>query len=178
MTRPVPYFKDLRVICDASFDEKESSLLQDVEHHNVVADAKGPKASKSCQSPATSYSNEHKVSDNQVPELTCKGRKKRQLENCSDFAYPKRSRDDEEGMANALREMTAVVSSLSTKKNDESSVPIENVIEAVQALPDMDEDLILDACDFLEDEKKAKMFLALDTKFRKKWLIRKLRMQV
>ncbi|RVW64843.1 hypothetical protein CK203_052002 [Vitis vinifera] len=83
-------------------------------------------------------------------------------------------------MASALREMVTAVSSISEKNKDDEnsgSISIESVIEAVQALPDMDEELVLDACDFLEDEKKAKTFLALDVKLRKKWLIRKLRPQ-
>ncbi|XP_023741627.1 L10-interacting MYB domain-containing protein [Lactuca sativa] len=58
-----------------------------------------------------------------------------------------------------------------------SSVAVEHVIEAIQGLPDMDDDLILDACDFLEDDKKAKTFLSLDLRLRRKWLIRKLRPQ-
>ncbi|KAH1078945.1 hypothetical protein GYH30_053803 [Glycine max] len=80
-------------------------------------------------------------------------------------------------MAVALHEMAAVVSTVSAKNND-TSISIENVIEAVQALHAMDDDLVLDACDFLEDERNAKTFLALDAKLRKKWLIRKLCTQV
>ncbi|CAN0889085.1 L10-interacting MYB domain-containing protein [Linum grandiflorum] len=54
-------------------------------------------------------------------------------------------------------------------------IAIEHVVEAIQALPEMDEELILDACDLLEDDFKAKTFMALDVKLRKKWLLRKLR---
>ncbi|PON48901.1 Myb/SANT-like domain containing protein [Trema orientale] len=162
MTRPVPYYKDLCVICDPSSDERECSSGQDLEQQD----------DEDARSPVTSVSNEVYV----VSDVT--SQKKRQLENCSFLAPPKKSRDKEEGMASALREMATAVSSLSdNKKNEESSIPIENVIEAVQALPDMDEDLVLDACDFLEDEKKAKTFMALDVKLRKKWLLRKLRPQ-
>ncbi|XP_027352552.1 L10-interacting MYB domain-containing protein isoform X2 [Abrus precatorius] len=177
MTRPLPYYKDLCVICDPNFDEKESSLPKD-KHQNVVDFKTGsPWTSKTGQSPITPNSNEDHF--NGVEELAHIGQKqKRQLEKCSDSTSPKKSRNDEQGMAVALHEMAAVVSTLSTKKNDDNSISIENVIEAVQALPDMDEDLVLDACDFLEDERKAKTFLALDVKLRKKWLIRKLRTQV
>nr|GMD92015.1 L10-interacting MYB domain-containing protein-like isoform X1 [Ipomoea batatas] len=46
-----------------------------------------------------------------------------------------------------------------------------------EAYMDGDDDLLLDACDFLEDDNKAKVFLALDPGLRKKWLLRKLRPQ-
>ncbi|KAK7337492.1 hypothetical protein VNO77_18069 [Canavalia gladiata] len=176
MTRPLPYYKDLCVICDPNFDEKESSLLQDKHKNGVDFKTVSPWTSKTGHSPITLNSNEDQFTG--VNELAHIGQKqKRQLDNCSDSTSPKKSRNDEQGMAVALHEMAALVSTLSTKKNDDNSISIENVIEAVQALPDMDEDLVLDACDFLEDERKAKTFLALDAKLRKKWLIRKLRTQ-
>lgn len=173
MTRPVPYFKDLCAICDPTYVEKEFSLPQVLDQQNSV-EVKSLGTRENGHSPAVSNYNEHQVRD--VRELTDTGHKyKRQSEMCSDSTRPKRSRDGEQGMASVLQEMATAVSSLSTKKSDDNSVAIETVIEAVQALPDMDDDLVLDACDFLEDEKKAKTFLALDVKLRKKWLIRKLR---
>lgn len=54
-------------------------------------------------------------------------------------------------------------------------LPIESAVTALQSLADIDEELLLDACDLMEDEKKAKTFLALDANLRKKWLLRKLR---
>lgn len=179
MTRPLPYYKDLCVICDPTFDENETSLPQEfLDHQNVVGvKTESPLASKTGHSPIASHSNEDQFSG--VRELAHTGQnQKRRLDNCSGSASPKKPRGDEHGMVVALQEMATAVSSLSTKSNDDNSISIENVIQAVQALPDMDEDLVLDACDFLEDERKAKTFLALDAKLRKKWLIRKLRTQV
>ena len=81
----------------------------------------------------------------------------------------------DEGMANALKNMAAAVQSLSKKPKKEDSYSVADVISALQAIPDMDDDLILDGVDFLEDERRARMFLALDANLRKKWLLRKLR---
>jgi hypothetical protein len=176
MTRPVPYYKDLCVICDPSADEKYCFL--GLEQQNEVEQIKFLGTSNTTES-AMSVSSEDQVDEEQ--ESTHADQKnKRQLENYSNSGHIKKLRRKDKSMASALREMASAVSSLSDKKKDDensNSIPIENVIEAIQALPDMDEDLVLDACDFLEDEKKAKTFLALDVKLRKKWLSRKLRPQ-
>lgn len=174
MTRPIPYYKDLCTICDSSFDERDRSSGQDLEQQ----DKEDPRSSgglNSIHSPTASVSSEDNVGDVLESDHSLQ-KNKRPLEDWSIPAHSKRARDKDEGVASALREMATAVSSLSDKKkNDESSISIENVIEAVQALSDMDEDLVLDACDLLEDEKKAKTFMALDVKLRKKWLLRKLR---
>ncbi|KAF8398002.1 hypothetical protein HHK36_016928 [Tetracentron sinense] len=88
----------------------------------------------------------------------------------------KRARRTDNDMEDALREMAVAVTSLTNKKEEnDNPTSTENVIDVLQAITGIDEDLLLDACDFLEDEKRAKMFLALDARLRKKWLVRKLR---
>ncbi|XP_019447823.1 PREDICTED: L10-interacting MYB domain-containing protein-like [Lupinus angustifolius] len=58
------------------------------------------------------------------------------------------------------------------KKKMES---FESAVNALLELKDMDEDVVMEACDLLEDDKKAMTFLALDVSMRKKWLLKKLR---
>lgn len=160
MTRPVPYYKDLCVICrDLNADERES--LSD---HNAE--------------PGVASESEDQVVEILPMEGSASQKNKRRLENPLNSTNPKKTRQtDDKDMAITLHETVSAVSCLLGSKEDEMDSLIENVVRAVQDLPDMDEDLVLDACDFLEDEKKAKTFLALDVKLRKKWLMRKLRPQ-
>ncbi|TKY74811.1 polyubiquitin protein [Spatholobus suberectus] len=77
-------------------------------------------------------------------------------------------------MKDALSEMASAVKALMNKK-EKNNTSFEDALSALQAMPDIDEELVMDACDLLEDETKAKIFLALDISLRKKWLLRKLR---
>lgn len=179
MTRPVPYYKDLCMICSNQMvDESDCFSAQYLELQNDFQIAKFHGMPQSSQSPVASIASEDEVGDTHTGSKTVvtSQKNKRQLENQSNSAHPKKSRGKEEGMDTAFGKLATAVSSLSDRRKDESSsISIENVIEAIQSLPHMDEDLILDACDFLEDEMKAKTFMALDVKLRKKWLLRKLR---
>ncbi|KAI4348858.1 hypothetical protein L6164_009527 [Bauhinia variegata] len=109
---------------------------------------------------------ERNVSDHQ---------KKHLLETPQSLKESKKARNRDEGMANVLKNMAVAVTSLTKKTKKEDNFSIDNVIGVLQSIPDMDDDLILDACDFLEDERRARMFLALDANLRRKWLLRKLR---
>ncbi|KAK4790961.1 hypothetical protein SAY86_031374 [Trapa natans] len=159
MTRSVPYYKDLCIIC-RDLDVNDRVFVP-------TRKAEDPQASKGSQSSSPL---------NPVEEQTC------HILVVSANKSPRKrpSEHDQETQTRQFKRMTTLVSSIPVqKKEDETqnSIPIESVIEAIQALPDMDDELILDACDFLEEEKRARTFMALDIKLRRKWLIRKLRAQ-
>lgn len=64
---------------------------------------------------------------------------------------------------------------ISVGQSEPKSYTIEGAISALQKIPDIEDNVLLDACDLLEDERKARTFLALNAPLRKKWLLRKLR---
>ncbi|XP_004497637.1 uncharacterized protein [Cicer arietinum] len=110
-----------------------------------------------------------------VGKIVSGDRKRHQTKTPSTTKLPKKARNYNEGMSVALKHMAVAVTSLTKKTKKEDNFSVGNVMTVLQAIPDMDDDLILDACDFLEDERRARMFLALDANLRKKWLLRKLR---
>ncbi|KAF2601030.1 hypothetical protein F2Q68_00009668 [Brassica cretica] len=139
MTRPIPYYKDLCVVCG---DSEESDCF-------VATDWFDPEAEFHEGTTDLSSSGE----EQDINSLFCE---------------PKNKRDHQNG--------TSPVKLKKPRVDETKAMGIEDAVEAIQALPDMDEELILDACDLLEDDLKAKTFLALNVKLRKKWLLRKLRL--
>ncbi|PIA61209.1 hypothetical protein AQUCO_00300620v1 [Aquilegia coerulea] len=200
ITRPVPHFNDLSVIYkDVVVDEGGySDPAYNVDTQNetfVVNDGRASSLHQSLQMPCA-----HNDPNHGVQESSSQLGTKRQTAPSSiyqDSKRPRRGNDEgvrvahtdatcqhlnmvqrsnDEGLAIVLREMAAAVSSLSDKRTEvDNSSSTEDAIHALQAMPDVDDDLILDACDLFEDEKKAKTFLSLDVRLRRKWLLRKLR---
>ncbi|XP_035538979.1 L10-interacting MYB domain-containing protein isoform X2 [Juglans regia] len=115
--------------------------------------------------------------DPQVPAGNtepCDDQRKRPAETTSKSQRPGKAQKTGKRMEEAISEMACVVKRLVHNKENKNYKLIESAIDALQAIPDIDDELMLDACDLMEDEKKAKTFLALDITLRKKWLLRKL----
>ncbi|CAK9166073.1 unnamed protein product [Ilex paraguariensis] len=105
---------------------------------------------------------------------TPSGRKKRSAVTPSASSRSSKLQKTGKDIQKSFSDMETMVTKLVNKKADKNHITIESAIDALQAIPDIDDELLLDACDLLEDEKKAKTFLALDATLRKKWLRRKL----
>ncbi|KAI3851935.1 hypothetical protein MKW98_019934 [Papaver atlanticum] len=76
--------------------------------------------------------------------------------------HNKRLLKTHQSMIDAIQEIRSAVTLLAEKTRETT----------LRALPDIDEELFLDACDFLEvDAKRAKMFVLLDGSLQKKWLL-------
>uniref|UniRef100_A0A5B7CCL9 At2g29880-like C-terminal domain-containing protein n=1 Tax=Davidia involucrata TaxID=16924 RepID=A0A5B7CCL9_DAVIN len=118
---------------------------------------------------------EESESDKDV-ELCNKKGKHKPITSSSSRQPKKLKKSTGESMVDALTAMASAVSSLvEQKKETYNSIKAINVVEALDAIPDLEEDIYMDACDLLEDEGKSKIFVSLDVSKRKTWLIRKLR---
>ncbi|XWS42424.1 hypothetical protein CRYUN_Cryun16bG0013100 [Craigia yunnanensis] len=100
-------------------------------------------------------------------------RKRRKSDASSRFASRKAPKPNQE-ILHAFDEKPVMVKT-SFNNEDHYYSSIESIVDALQAIPGMDDVLFLDASKLLEDEKNAQMFVAMDVTQRRKWLLRKLR---
>uniref|UniRef100_A0A5B7AKG0 Myb/SANT-like domain-containing protein n=1 Tax=Davidia involucrata TaxID=16924 RepID=A0A5B7AKG0_DAVIN len=168
--KTILYYADMCVIYG-----NETNLMNNIACHNLSSENGTPAKNTGGVAMLIIDTN---TTDKACEERSDRGsdknsQKRRQPATEKTFQQSKKARVDE-GMADALREMAQAVTTL-TKKDNDNFISTKSVIDALQAIPDIDEDFLLDACDFLEDEKRARMFLAFDGTLRKKWLMRKLR---
>lgn len=93
------------------------------------------------------------------------------LSSLVNFEHRKRQKKRSEELEEA---MDVDVEDPSLDNDATNFISIGAAIQAVQALPDIDEDLLFEAFDFLEKGKNAAIFIAMEAKLRSKWLRKKL----
>ncbi|RZC73990.1 hypothetical protein C5167_049465 [Papaver somniferum] len=179
-TKTVPNYNSLRVIYGDSIPDTKYGGAG---HHDnsksvqiqVCGTPEYPLISSPCEDVAVDYMQEGSSDSDEGLNIIIGGSSKRRFETPSTSQVSREAqRSDRMCMLDAVHKMSVAVSRL-TKKN-ENCVSLEIVRNALQATPDLEEDLLMDATELLQDEQKAKVFLALDdVTIRKKWLLRKLR---
>ncbi|XP_068494616.1 uncharacterized protein [Phaseolus vulgaris] len=92
---------------------------------------------------------------------------------------PSKRRRTSDVMLQMMSVMAADISRIADALTETNkTLCLEEVVEKVQNMPDFDDDLIIEACEYLcFDEKRALMFLKLEDRLRKKWLLKRLRGQ-
>ncbi|XP_062084705.1 uncharacterized protein LOC133790888 [Humulus lupulus] len=120
--------------------------------------------------------------DLQSPEREFEISDQRKKRKSTSFSKPEGRKKErriikEEMKKETLDEKGGMVNWLQSSEEEEEKdyyCSIEKIVAALETVPDMNEELFLEACELLEDESKAKMFVAMDVTARKKWLLRKL----
>ncbi|TQE05076.1 hypothetical protein C1H46_009228 [Malus baccata] len=102
-------------------------------------------------------------------------RKKRKPTASSTSASKRVQRTIKEEVQETLDEKPQRVNGFVGNEEDKDCCSIERIVYALETVPDMNDELFLEASQILEDESKAKMFVAMDVTARQKWLFRKLR---
>lgn len=173
--KAMPYYSDLCVICG-----NEARLLKNGPSSCNRALDKGTVAKKidGDATPIVDKQNVQKKALGSSDVKNLSDQKERHSHEVTQTLQQSKKPQRTDGVAaKALGDMAVAESPLKKKLKKEASVSIEKVIDVLKAIPDIDDDLLLDAIDLLEDEKRARMFLALHPALRKKWLMRKLRPQ-
>ncbi|XP_026416938.1 uncharacterized protein At2g29880-like [Papaver somniferum] len=92
----------------------------------------------------------------------------------SSRSFRKTKESTGEGMVEAIHLMASAVNNIANKKEENSNSSLEkNVVAALEEL-NLDEFLFMQGLEFLEDEKKSKIFIALSGDKRQRWLLSKL----
>ncbi|PON64456.1 Myb/SANT-like domain containing protein [Parasponia andersonii] len=108
-------------------------------------------------------------------EISDQRKKRKSLTSSKSECSKKVQRIIKEEMEETFDEKPGLERWLVSRGEENDHCSIERVVAALETVPDMNGELFLEACELLEDERKAKMFVALDVTARKKWLLRKLR---
>lgn len=102
-------------------------------------------------------------------------RKKRKSQASSTSSYARKLQQTFiDGRQEDLIKKPKVIKTPIRNEEEKDYNSIESIVAALQTVPDLDDELFLEACVLLEDERKAKMFVAMDTTARRKWLLKKL----
>lgn len=115
--------------------------------------------------------------DTQTPPAefdTCSQQKKRKCGNSNSSRTRKVVRTVKE-IHETLEEKPGLTNRCAGEEGgEEGYCSIERIVAALETVPDMSDEVFLEACELLEDERKAKMFVAMDVAARRQWLLSKL----
>ncbi|CAN6484698.1 unnamed protein product [Victoria cruziana] len=181
--KPLPFFEELcavfsRTVADGRYSIAGASFR----NKDGIPSMDGMEAAVDPLSSPISTGHEHAANglqdssdSGEDKDIRSKRRKRRSMTPHS-LDHSRKSQIAGDDVVKALRQMAAAVNSLANAfKEVKNSQLVEKYMSALSEIPGMDPDLFLAACDLLEDEKKAKTFLALNVELRKRWLMKKLR---
>ncbi|CAK7330715.1 unnamed protein product [Dovyalis caffra] len=91
---------------------------------------------------------------------------------------PYKRRRDNNVMMEMMSAIATDVGRIADALTEMNNVCLDEVFEMVMRIPGFDDDIIIEACEYLSfDDKRARMFMKLNDRLRKKWLLKRLRGQ-
>ncbi|KAK7304875.1 hypothetical protein VNO77_42768 [Canavalia gladiata] len=131
------------------------------------------------ETPELVLANEETSHDNASDEAQGSSEQTRARPSSSHSKQPSKRRRTSDVMLQMMSVMAVDIGRIADALSESNkTVCLEEVVEKVQNMPDFDDDLIIEACEFLcFNEKRALMFLKLNERLRKKWLLKRLRGQ-
>ncbi|WJX38013.1 hypothetical protein P8452_25715 [Trifolium repens] len=137
-----------------------------------------PHFEEHAETPTLMLANEEEMShDNASDEVLGSSEQTGGRPSSSHSKQPSKRRRTDDVMLQMMSVMAADIGRIADALTESNKTGcLEEVVEKVQNIPDFDDDLIIEACEYLcFDEKRGLMFLKLDERLRKKWLLRRLR---
>uniref|UniRef100_A0A2N9FX33 Myb/SANT-like domain-containing protein n=1 Tax=Fagus sylvatica TaxID=28930 RepID=A0A2N9FX33_FAGSY len=132
------------------------------------------------ETPAQMFGNEEMSQDNASDGMQGSSHQTRARPSSSSYSKQllkrRRSSDAMLEMMSAMAADIGRIADALTENN--KTVCLDELFEMVQTIPGFDDDLIIEACEYLSfDERRAMMFMKLNERLRKKWLLKRLRGQ-
>lgn len=132
------------------------------------------------ETPAQMFRNEEMSQDNASDGMQGSSQQTRARPSSSSYSKQllkrRRSSDAMLEMMSAMAADIGRIADALTENN--KTVCLDELFEMVQTIPGFDDDLIIEACEYLSfDERRAMMFMKLNERLRKKWLLKRLRGQ-
>lgn len=136
-----------------------------------------PNFEEHAETPVLMLTNEEISHDNASVEMQGSSEQTRSRPSSSHSKQPSKRRRTDDVLIQMMSVMAADISRIADALTESNkTVCLEEVVEKVQNIHEFDDDLIIEACEYLcFDDKRALMFLKLDERLRKKWLLKRLR---
>ncbi|OMP08266.1 hypothetical protein COLO4_06628 [Corchorus olitorius] len=168
--RPIFNFNELHVIVGNEQEDRHCSEAGD-KVVNPIQSNEEP-----VEVPVQVVVDEEMGHDNTDDDIQVSSQQTRARPSSSQSKEPLKRRRTSDLMLEMMSDMVANIGRIADALTESKAVCLDELFQMVQTIPEFDDDLIVDACEYLSfDEKRARMFMKLDERLRKKWLLKRLR---
>ncbi|OIW13242.1 hypothetical protein TanjilG_14175 [Lupinus angustifolius] len=170
--RCIENFNELGLI--VANEQTSGNWLENYERPDVNL---SPNYEELAETPALMLDHEETSHDNASDEVQGSSEQTGARPSSSHSKQPSKRRRTSDVLLQMMSVMAADIGRIADSLTESNkTVCLEEVVEKVQNIDEFDDDLIIEACEYLcFDDKRACIFLKLDERLRKKWLLKRLR---